>query len=81
LRVEPVTPEVDAAVLPMTFDISMGVRRDEPELQGRINGLLEADRSAIEVILHEFHVPLVSGATAGTPPATSLNLTHSPGRN
>jgi mxaJ protein len=82
LRIERVTPEVDATVLPMAFDISMGVRRDEPGLQGRINGLLEADRSAIEAILHEFHVPLIPGATSGMSPATSLNSTHSvPGRH
>lgn len=81
LRVEPVTPEVDATVLPMSFDISMGVRRDEPELQSRINGLLEADQPAIEAILREFHVPMVSGAAAGTAPATSANMTHPPGRN
>jgi quinoprotein dehydrogenase-associated probable ABC transporter substrate-binding protein len=70
LRVEPVTPEVDATVLPMTFDISMGVRRDEPELQGRINGLLAVHQLAIEAILHEFHVPLVPRAASGTSPAT-----------
>lgn len=59
LRVEPVTPEVDASVLPMTFDISMGVRGDEPELQERINGLLESEKPAIDAILREFHVPLI----------------------
>jgi mxaJ protein len=59
LRVEPVTPEVDASVLPMTFDISMGVRRDEPELQGRINGLLANEKPAIDAILRRFHVPLL----------------------
>ncbi len=82
LRIEPVTPAVDAAVLPMTFDISMGVRRDEPELQGRINGLLAMERSAIDVILQEFQVPLVPETASGTAPATSFNtMNPSSGRN
>jgi mxaJ protein len=67
LRLEPVTPEVDAAVLPMTFDISMGVRRDEPELQGRLNGLLHSEKSAIDAILRQFHVPLIPAAAAAVP--------------
>jgi mxaJ protein len=62
LRVEPVTPEVDASVLPMTFDISMGVRRDEPDLQRRLNGLLESEKPAIDAVLRQFHVPLVPAA-------------------
>jgi len=66
LRVEPVTPEVDASILPMTFDISMGVRRDEPELQGRINRLLASEKPAIDAILREFHVPLVPAAVTPT---------------
>ena len=64
LRVEPVTPEVDASVLPMTFDISMGVRRDEPDLQRRINGLLQTEKPAIDAVLRQFHVPLISAAAA-----------------
>jgi mxaJ protein len=67
LRLEPVTPEVDATVLPMTFAISMGVRRDEPELQGRINGLLQSEKPAIDAILRQFHVPLIPATAVAVP--------------
>ncbi len=58
LRVEPVTPVVDAGVLPMTYDISMGIRRGNPQLQQRVNALLEKDKAKIDAILREYHVPL-----------------------
>ncbi len=59
LRLEPVTPVLDGGVLPMAYDIAMGVRRDDTQLQHDINALIEKDRPAIEAILREYHVPLV----------------------
>jgi mxaJ protein len=59
LRVEPVTPAMDDGVLPMTYDISMGVRRDDPQLQQKISALLAKEKPAIDAILREYHVPLV----------------------
>jgi mxaJ protein len=65
LRVEPVTPAVDAGVLPMTYDISMGIRRNNPELADRINSLLAQEQPAIAAILRDYHVPLLpQSATA-----------------
>ncbi len=66
LRIEPVTPDVDATVLPMTFDISMGVRRDNPDLANRINGLLDTEKPRIDSILRNYHVPLVPPTTPAT---------------
>jgi mxaJ protein len=60
LRVQPVTPAIDAGMLPMTYEIAMGVRRDEPQLQQQIDALLERERPRIEAILRHYHVPLVS---------------------
>src|SRR6185312_2053282 len=40
LRLEPVTPAVDAGVWPMTYDIAVGVRRNEPQLRERIEQIL-----------------------------------------
>jgi mxaJ protein len=83
LRIDPVTPEVDATVLPMTFDISMGVRRDDPELANRINRLLETEKPAIDGILRDYHVPLIPPTTPSAAPgmsaATSYDIQPLPG--
>jgi mxaJ protein len=59
LRVEPVTPAIDAGVLPMTYDIAMGIRSGNPQLAERINSLLHNEQPAIAAILREYHVPLL----------------------
>jgi len=58
LRIERVTPVLDDSVLPMAFDISMGVRSDDLDLQRRIDVLLQKDKGGIERILRKYHVPL-----------------------
>ncbi len=60
LNLEPVTPSTDAGLWPMAYDISMGVRRDEPELRIRIDNILEREKPAIERILRSYHVPLIA---------------------
>ncbi|HWL69897.1 MAG TPA: substrate-binding domain-containing protein [Geminicoccus sp.] len=62
LRVTPVEPEVDGPILPMRFDISMGVRRDDLELWHEIAGALHRHRVEIGAILTAYGVP-------GAPPA------------
>lgn len=57
LRIEAVTPAADPR-WPMTFDISMGVRRNNQDLIERINSILDRERSQIDVILNSYHVPL-----------------------
>ncbi len=57
LRLEPVTPSLDAGVWPMTYDIAMGVRRNEPELRRQVERVLRTRRSDIDAILHRYHVP------------------------
>lgn len=65
LRLEPVTPAIDAGVWPMTYDIGMGVRRNEPQLRERIEHILAARKPQIDAILHTFGVPeLPIAATA-----------------
>jgi mxaJ protein len=59
LRVEPVTPALDAGGLPMTYAISMGIRRANPRLRQEVDALLEKDKPAIKAILRDYHVPLV----------------------
>jgi mxaJ protein len=57
LRIEAVTPADDAR-WPMTFDIAMAVRRGDPALRDRINGILDREKPELEAILRRYNVPL-----------------------
>ena len=57
LRLEPVTPALDGGVWPMTYDIAMGVRRNEPQLRRQIEHILASHKPQIDAILHDFGVP------------------------
>ena len=48
---------MDAGVWPMTYDIAMGVRRNEPQLRERIEQILASRKPQIAAILRQFHVP------------------------
>ncbi|WP_419814209.1 substrate-binding domain-containing protein [Glacieibacterium sp.] len=62
LRVEPVTPQLDGASWPMTYDISMGVRRNTPAVQSEVETILAKQAGEVAAILAEYHVPRVAGA-------------------
>lgn len=70
LRLEKVTPQLDARVWPMTFDIAIGVRSGEPGLRDEINTILGQHRAAVERILDAYHVPRIN-------PASQRNRTSS----
>jgi mxaJ protein len=57
LRVEPVSPAIDSAQYPMTFQIAMGVRRDNVALRDRLDSLLAQDTSKINALLTSYHIP------------------------
>jgi mxaJ protein len=57
LRVQAVTPALDEGVLPMTYSISMGVSRADPQLRAQVNEILRAQAGAIGKILDAYHVP------------------------
>jgi mxaJ protein len=57
LRLEKVTPWLDGAQWPMTYDISMGINRQEPDLQSQIEAILEQEAPAIRGILADYGVP------------------------
>lgn len=59
LRIEPVTPAVDARVWPMTYDIAVGVSRSEPQLRSQVDAILSKEKPAIEKLLDRYHVPRV----------------------
>jgi mxaJ protein len=53
----PVEPDAGDAALPMAFDISMGVRREDKDLRREIDEALVRNRKAIDAILAEYGVP------------------------
>jgi mxaJ protein len=57
LAFAPVQPALDPPGLPMTFDVSMAVRRNDPELRRDLNRALIAQQAAIDAILSEYGVP------------------------
>ncbi len=73
LTLAPVQPSSTAPAWPMTFDISMGVRRGDAAFKREIDQALERNRSAIDTILDAYHVPRVpepirDGRDSGTEP-------------
>jgi mxaJ protein len=50
-------PEADGPALPMAFDISMGMRREDKDLRREIDEALVRNRKAIDAILAEYGVP------------------------
>lgn len=59
LSIAPVQPQSDGPALPMLFDISMGVRRDDRELKREVEAALGRRAADIGSVLAEYGVPLV----------------------
>jgi quinoprotein dehydrogenase-associated probable ABC transporter substrate-binding protein len=57
-------PDDKASGLPFEFDVALGVRRSDRDLQARLNEILERRRPDIERILKEYDVPTVRGPSA-----------------
>ncbi len=53
------TPTFDAPCLPLTFAISMGVRKNDTELRDRLNRVLAKEQPQIDRILRGYNVPLL----------------------
>jgi mxaJ protein len=60
LDIVPVSPQMDGPSLPQVFDISMAVRRREPEWLARLNRFIGEHRREINALLDEYHVPRVT---------------------
>ncbi|MGA8707087.1 MAG: substrate-binding domain-containing protein [Steroidobacteraceae bacterium] len=55
LRLEPVDPS--SPRLPMSYDISVGVRRGNAALRDTIDQILERERPRIDALLRAYHIP------------------------
>lgn len=60
MRVEPVRPALDDGQWPMTYSIAMGVRKGQTLLKSKIEEIVRKEQPAIERILADYDVPLVS---------------------
>jgi mxaJ protein len=59
LRLEHVTPVLDAATWPMTYGISVGVNRGNPALLAEVQTILDKEQPIIDAILSAYAVPTV----------------------
>jgi mxaJ protein len=68
VRLVPVQPQIDVPYLPFVFDIAMGVRHGQVELQEEISAALERRSADIDAILEDYGVPRIRSAIAGGRP-------------
>ena len=66
LEVKPVTPDHDGPMLPLAYDISLGVRHGDKSLRSDIESAMQRNRAEIDRILDDFSVPRSSRATEGS---------------
>jgi mxaJ protein len=57
LRLSPVKPQIDGPNLPMVFDISMGIRKEDIALRAELEAAIERRRADIDAILEDYGVP------------------------
>jgi mxaJ protein len=60
LHLQTVSPLIDGPMLPMVFDISMGVRRDDRALRRQLDEVLRRRAPQIRALLDEYGVPVVT---------------------
>jgi mxaJ protein len=64
LQIAPVMPAIDPPGMQFAFSIAMGVRKGDAPLRDELNGVLIAERVAIERILDSYGVPRVAPTRA-----------------
>jgi mxaJ protein len=67
MEIVPVSPQIDVPFLPFVYDISMGVRRDDPGLKADVEQVMTRRRADIDAILDEYGVPRVGSRRASAP--------------
>jgi quinoprotein dehydrogenase-associated probable ABC transporter substrate-binding protein len=61
LRLQAVSPLIAGPMLPMVFDISMGVRRDDRALRRELDEVLTRQAERIRSLLQDYGIPIVTG--------------------
>jgi len=64
LQLEPVSPQVDAGI-PFTFELAVGVHKNDTSLRDELNLAIRAKQTAINNILGSYHVPLLPVGEGG----------------
>jgi quinoprotein dehydrogenase-associated probable ABC transporter substrate-binding protein len=67
LDLRPVSPISDGPTLPMAFDISMGVRREDADLRNALQAALAAQRPIIDAILADYGIPRLDPPRSSAP--------------
>ncbi|MBP0582572.1 substrate-binding domain-containing protein [Labrys sp. LIt4] len=67
LRITPVAPAMDGPLLPMTYDISMGVRREDDAMRSEVDAALTRHKAEIDGILARYGVPLLPATASAAP--------------
>jgi mxaJ protein len=65
LDLKPVRPALDRPLLPMTFSISMGVRKTDVKLRDQLNRVLAGEQQKIHEILVSYGIPLIETTSSG----------------
>jgi len=65
LKVAPVHPTFDGPQLPMVFDISMAVRKEDETLRQEVEAALARRRAEVNAILAAYHVPRLDSGLKG----------------
>jgi quinoprotein dehydrogenase-associated probable ABC transporter substrate-binding protein len=65
LRLTAVEPELDPPMLPFTYEIAAGVRKDEAALYAHVSAALGKRSRDIQQVLEAYHVPLLPMAQGG----------------
>jgi len=63
LELRPVSPQIEVPFLPMVFDISLGVRREDTTFHRQLNEILIKRKPDIDRILSDYGVPRVAQRT------------------
>src|SRR5215210_3523155 len=66
LRLTPVKPQIDGPKLPMVFDISMGIRKEDTALRTELEAAIERRRTDIDAVLAEYGVPRLDPVAENT---------------
>jgi mxaJ protein len=61
LHLQAVSPLMDGPMLPMVFDISMGVRKEDRALRRELDEVLTRQAERIQTLLRHYSVPIVAG--------------------